>query len=133
MEKKEYIEARELNVYQLARQLSVLAWEIFEKLTWQDQKHMGDQFIRSIDSIGANIIEGYGRYHYLDKIRFYYIARASFNESVYHWLELLYERQRVEKGKVSEMQLIAKDLEVKLNNFIGATYNQYKKTKHEKR
>jgi len=29
----------------------------------------------------ANIAEGYGRYHYLDSLRFYYIARAHFQET----------------------------------------------------
>lgn len=28
---------------------------------------MGDQFITAADSFGANIVEGYGRYHNLDK------------------------------------------------------------------
>ena len=133
MDNKKYIEAKELKVYQLARQLSSMAWRIYESLSWQDKKIMGDQFIESTDSIGANIIEGYGRYHYLDKIRFYYISRASFNESIYHWLELLFEREKLKKEKLEEMTIVAKELEIKLNNFIGTTYNQYKKTKNNER
>ncbi len=35
---------------------------------------MGDQFIKSIDSVGANIADGYGRFHYLDRINFIIIA-----------------------------------------------------------
>ncbi|GIV44793.1 MAG: hypothetical protein KatS3mg035_1916 [Bacteroidia bacterium] len=31
---------------------------------------MGDQFVRATDSIGANIAEGYGRFHYLEKLKF---------------------------------------------------------------
>lgn len=133
MENKEFIPANKLNVYLLARNLSSIAWEVYEHLDWQDKKNMGDQFISSIDSIGANIIEGYGRYHYLDKIRFYYISRASFNESIYHWLDLLYERGKIDQDRFTKMNMIAKDLEIKLNNFIGTTYNQYKKSKDEKR
>ncbi len=133
MDKKEYIEAKELNVYKLARQLSTLAWKIYETLDWQDKKNMGDQFISAIDSIGANIIEGYGRYHFLDKIRFYYISRASQNEAIFHWLELLLERNKIQQGPFEEMVIIAKELQIKLNNFISSTYNQYKKSKDEKK
>jgi len=133
MEKKIYIQAKDLQVYQLARQLSGLAWKVYDALSWQEKKTMGDQFITSTDSIGANIIEGYGRYHYLDKIRFYYIARASFNESIYHWLDLLFERKKIKEESYLAMYAIAKQLEIKLNNFIGTTYNQYKKTKNEPR
>ena len=133
MNKKEFIEAKDLKVYQLARQLSKMAWKIYESLSWQDKKIMGDQFIESTDSVGANIIEGYGRYHYLDKIRFYYIARASLNESAIHWLELLLERNKINHEKFVEMIGVAKDLQVKLNNFIGTTYNQYKKSKNNEK
>jgi len=130
MNKKEFIEAKDLKVYQLARQLSKMAWNIYESLSWQDKKIMGDQFIESTDSVGANIIEGYGRYHYLDKIRFYYIARASLNESAIHWLELLLERNKINHEQYKEMIDVAKDVQVKLNNFIGSTFNQYKKSKN---
>ncbi|MDK2977886.1 MAG: hypothetical protein PWP52_600 [Bacteroidales bacterium] len=130
MNKKEFIEAKDLKVYQLARQLSKIAWNIYESLSWQDKKIMGDQFIESTDSVGANIIEGYGRYHYLDKIRFYYIARASLNESAIHWLELLLDRNKINHEQYKEMIDVAKDLQVKLNNFIGSTFNQYKKSKN---
>ena len=80
-EKKKYIGLDDLEVYQLARKLSAIGWEIYEGLSWQDKKTMGDQFISSTDSIGANVAEGYGRYHYLDKIRFYYHSRGSYLEA----------------------------------------------------
>ena len=38
---------------------------------------------RASVSIGLNIAEGYGRYHYLDCLRFYYhIARGSLDETL---------------------------------------------------
>ncbi len=131
MDKRDYIEAKDLKVYQLARQLSTMAWKIYDPMSWQDKKIMGDQFITSTDSIGANIVEGYGRYHYLDKIMFYYISRASYNESIFHWLELLRERKMISQEQFDEMKVVAKDLQIKLNNFIATTYNLYKKSKNE--
>ncbi len=90
-------------------------------MDWQTKKVIGDQFIRALDSIGANIAEGYNRYHYLDKVKFYYYARGSLAESCDHWLELLQERRLIQDKTYQKMKLIANKLSVKLNNFIGST------------
>ncbi len=123
MDKKKYIVLKDLEVYQLARKLSDIALQSYEGLNWQDKKIMGDQFIDSSDSVGANIAEGYKRYHYLDKIKFYYTSRASLSESSDHWLELLYERGKMKKKDFDAIKEIATKLSVKLNNLIDATYN----------
>ena len=117
-----HIELKDLEVYQLARQLSTTAWKIYLKLKWQDKKTMGDQFISSVDSVGANIAEGYGRYHYLDRIKFYYYARGSFMESRSHWLEILYEREKVNKEEFEAYCRISNILSLKLNNLISSVY-----------
>lgn len=122
MEKK-YIQLKDLEVYKLAMQLSQIGWDIYKSLDWQDRKIMGDQFIEAVDSIGANIAEGYGRYHYLDKIKFYYNSRASLSESCNHWLELLSQREKVNENKLRKVKEIQEKLSVKLNNFIVSTYN----------
>lgn len=122
MNKNSYIPLNNLEVYKLARELSQFGWEIYEILDWQDKKILGDQFIRAIDSVGANIAEGYSRYHYLDKIKFYYTSRASLAESCDHWLELLYERRKINIEKYDKIGSIKKELSIKLNNFIASTY-----------
>lgn len=123
---KNYITIQNLEVYKLARKLSELGWETYKKMDWQIKKINGDQFIESVDSTGANIAEGYGRFHYLDKIKFFYNARASLMECNDHWIELLFERGKVEKDEYNTFKHIAKELSVKLNNFISATYKSKK-------
>ena len=120
--KKNYILLENLEVYQLSRELSKIGWDIYKDMDWQTKKVIGDQFIRALDSIGANIAEGHARYHYLDKIKFYYYARDSFAESCNHWLELLQERELIQNKTYQEMKLIASKLSIKLNNFISSTY-----------
>ena len=120
--KKKYIPLQELEVYQLARKMSKIAWEIYQALAWQDKKIMGDQFIESTDSVGANIAEGYSRFHYLDRIKFYYNARASLAESCDHWLELLKERDKIKDTNYQKIQRIKEKLSLKLNNFIASNY-----------
>jgi len=121
-EKKEYIALKDLEVYQLARELSRIGWNIYSGLDWKTQKVNGGQFIESTDSTGANVAEGYGRYHYLDRIKFYYNARGSFLECNEHWIELLKERGKVSDELYSKYKEIALKFSKKLNNFISSTY-----------
>jgi four helix bundle protein len=130
MEKeKKFTRVEDLEVYRLARELSQIAWKVYEGLDWQNKKIMGEQFIRSTDSVGANIAEGYSRYHFLEKIKFFYIARGSLTECGTHWIELLKERSKVDEDQCRIFKAIAQKLEIKLNNFIAAIY----KTKTDNR
>ena len=90
-------------------------------MDFEDKKHMGDQFLRSADSVGANIAEGYGRYHYLDKVRFYHNARGSHLEAFTHCLELLSEREKISIEDFENIRVKASILQIKLNNFIAFT------------
>lgn len=121
--KKGYIKLEDLEVYQLSRELSRKAWDIYSSLKWEHKQTMGNQFIESADSIGANIAEAYGRYHYLDRIRFLYNSRGSKLESVNHWLSIKHERQLVSKEQFDELNTISDKLGIKLNNYIKSIYN----------
>ncbi len=116
-----YISLENLEAYKLSRKLSNNSWKVYQNLDWQLKKVIGDQMIRSIDSVGANIAEGYGRYHYLDKIRFYYNARGSLLEFK-HWLDLFFERNIIKREEYNifcnNYQQIAK----LLNGLIRSNY-----------
>jgi four helix bundle protein len=127
METQNFIELKNLEVYKLSRKLSTIAWEIFCRMDFMDKKHIGDQFLRSVDSIGANIAEGYGRFYYLDKVRFYYNSRASHYEAFTHWLELMLEREKISSDEFKAISDTAMKLQVKLNNFITATTKNARK------
>ena len=90
------MELQNLEVYQLARKISQSAWALYAGLSWQEKKIIGDQFISAVDSVGANIAEGWGRFHFLDRTRFNYHARGFLIESQ-HWLGLMVERSIVPK------------------------------------
>ena len=126
-EQKKYIPIQQLKVYQLARELSSKAWEIYGKFNFEQKKLFGDQFLRAIDSIGANIAEGYARYHALDQVRFYHIARASMSEAINHWSSLLLERTVISEIDCNFLFGKSKELEIKLNNFISTTRKSVEK------
>lgn len=113
----------DLEIYAIARELNKGAWDVHEKLDWRDKKIIGDQFISSTDSIGANIAEGFGRYHYLDKNKFYYNARGSLLESGY-WLAVLKERGKINDEAFTSLKTKLDKLHKKLNSFINATRDQ---------
>jgi four helix bundle protein len=122
-----YIPLRQLEVYQLSRKLASLAWDIYSKMSYEQKKVIGDQFVRSADSVGANIAEGYARFHYLEKVRFYHFSRGSLSECCQHWSELMLERKIINQDVFEGIQAIFKPLEVKLNNFISSTVKNAKR------
>jgi len=121
-----YIKLFDLEVYKIAREISEVVWGIYGSLSWQEKKILGDQYIESADSIGANIAEGYGRFHYLDKIKFYYNARGSLFECQ-HWTELMEERNIGNPKLLNKLKELLNNQEVKLNNFINSTYKSRNK------
>jgi four helix bundle protein len=70
----------DLECYQLGKQVFKEAYLIVSLLPSEEKYNLADQLRRAATSILLNIAEGYGRYHYLDCLRFYYIARGSITE-----------------------------------------------------
>lgn len=119
--KKEHIKLENLEIYQVGRELSKTVWLIFKDLDFQSKKLNGDQFVRATDSVAANIAEGYGRYHYLDKIKFMYNARGSLVESK-HWFETIDERNNINPDLSQRYKVLYSNLEPKLNAYISSIY-----------
>ncbi|MDZ7742642.1 MAG: four helix bundle protein [Bacteroidota bacterium] len=63
-------------------QLSNTVWDFVVNWSPFNKDTVGKQFVRSVDSISANIAEGFGRYSKKDKIRFYRISKGSLYESL---------------------------------------------------
>lgn len=120
--KKKFIPVHDLDVYRLARKLSGLAWLVYDRLTFQQRKIWGDQMLTAVDSVGANITEGYARFHFSEKSRFYYISRASLSEGVDHLIALGLERGIVNIDEYEAFVRLQTDIQVRLNNMIKSTY-----------
>ncbi len=70
----------DLECYQLALNVVHEAYRVAQRLPPEEKFNLADQLRRAGVSATLNIAEGYGRYHYLDSLRFFYIARGSLNE-----------------------------------------------------
>jgi four helix bundle protein len=66
-----------LRIFRLAEKMADAIWE--EVITWRPfaRDTVGRELVRSADSVGANIAEGHGRFHYRDEITFDYYGRGS--------------------------------------------------------
>ena len=60
-------------------------WQLCTNWSAFAQRTVGEQLCRAIDSVGANLVEGDGRYSKADALRFFIIARGSAREALY-WL-----------------------------------------------
>lgn len=95
----------------------VSTWKSFEKNT------MGKQIVRSADSIGANIAEAYGRYHFADKLNFMIYARGSLFETKY-WLNRAQSRHLISPSQADALISQLNQLGKSLNNLIRTTRAQ---------
>ncbi len=109
-----------LEVYQIAVVLSDEGWNVYSNLPQSLKFSVGNQFIRAIDSIGANIAEGYGRFHFKDKINFFYHARGSLWECK-HWCMLLFRRNLIDKPTYDRLLEKLEACGYKLNGLIKTT------------
>jgi four helix bundle protein len=107
-----------LRIYQLAETLADAIWEIVNRWNNFEKEVLGKQLIRSADSIGANISEGYGRGTMVDKKRFIIIARGSLYETK-HFLRRTFKRNLIDSSKIESLQKILNELTPKVNSYIN--------------
>jgi len=113
-----YPKIEELETYNLAIDI---AEEIYNIASNWDRIHLntiGYQIIRSADSIGANIAEGYGRYSFKENKLFCYYARGSLFETK-TWLLKAYKRDIMMKTEYNKLISDLETLHRKLNAYIS--------------
>ncbi|KKU12813.1 MAG: Ribosomal protein S23 [Parcubacteria group bacterium GW2011_GWC2_45_7] len=69
-----------LEAWQISHELVLAVYMVLKKFPKEERFGIIDQLRRAVSSITANIAEGWGRYHFADRIKFYYQARGSCSE-----------------------------------------------------
>jgi len=64
--------AKDLRILKQAEEIADKIWDIVIKLDHFAKDTIGKQLVSTADSIGANITEGYSRYHLKEGLNFYY-------------------------------------------------------------
>lgn len=100
---------------------SVVEWENLAKYS------IGQQIVRSADSIAANIAEGYGRFHFKDRKNFMFYARGSHYETI-TWLTKAKNRNIISlefyEGLITKLEKLG----VKMNNYINTLESKSNKS-----
>ena len=70
----------ELEAWKKANVLAIEIYILTKNFPLEEKYGMISQLRRAATSVAANIAEGFSRYHYKDKIKFYYNGRGSASE-----------------------------------------------------
>jgi four helix bundle protein len=113
-----YETVEEKRIYGRAERVADFIWEAASQ--WPDfaRRSVGLQLVRAGDSIGANIAEGFGRFHPADVCKFFYYARGSLRETVY-WLRRAYQRRLITDETYHHLQTELEQLAKELNQSIN--------------
>jgi len=116
----------DLDTWKKARKLTLHIYIITKDFPTDEKYGLISQMRRASSSIGANIAEGFERYHFKDKIRFYYQARRSIAE-IQNFLLLAKDLKFTEQTDFIKLGLITKDSFRLLNGLIRSTEKINKK------
>ena len=115
----------DVEAYRLSFRLSNQVWEAVATWSHFAQATVGQQLVRAMDSVSANIAEEFGRHGKRDKIKFYRIARGSLME-VLDWNEKAKTRGLLTADQYDALFAQLQKLPKSLNTLIKYTENSLK-------
>ncbi len=112
-----------LRVLQAAEEVADELWKLVVKWDQFQRDTVGKQMVRAVDSVGANIAEAFGRFHYGEKLQFLYYARGSLYETKY-WLNRGRSRNLFTEEVANEIAQKLSKIAHQLNTFVKTTKKQ---------
>ena len=109
----------DLRILKDAEEVADEVWKDVDKWQTFARNTVGEQLIRAVDSIGANIAESYGRFHYGEKLKFLYYARGSLFETKY-WLNRTSARDLIADEKTQGYTRQLSGLARQINAFANS-------------
>jgi four helix bundle protein len=117
----------ELECWKEARNLRLfITKEIINQIPNTEKYSLIDQIKRSSRSVGNNIAEGYGRFHFQENIQFCRIARGSLFETLDHGI-VAFEEGYISEENLNELRVIHNKTLLILNGYIKYLMNQKNK------
>ena len=108
-----------LEVWVRAKDFALVIYkEVIPHLPADEKWNLTQQLKRAAQSIPANIAEGHGRYHFLDNVRFCYMARGSLVEVQSH-MTLAHDLGYLSDDVYKRMTTLAESIGKQLNNYIA--------------
>ena len=122
MEEQKFLKLNDIEAYKLSFSLSNYVWHIISSWKNFEKDTIGKQFVRSTDSISANIAEGFGRFGKKDKIRFFRVAQGSLYETL-DWNEKSKVRHLIPLSDYNHILDVLHKLPKAINSLIKFTNN----------
>lgn len=116
----------DLDVYNSSIEISDIIWNLVIQWDNFSRNTIGIQIAKAIDSVGANISEGYGKGSKIDNARFVKIARGSLFETKY-WLNISNRRKLISDSEQSDIDSKIENLLPRLSAYINYLLNSSKK------
>ena len=117
---RKYLQLNDIEAYKKAFRLSNTLWDLIVRWEFFAKDTVGKQWVRALDSVSANIAEGFGRYHKKDKIKFYRYAKGSVYECL-DWCEKARIRGLLKDNQYDELHTQIKELPKSINGLIKFT------------
>jgi len=115
-----YRDYNDLSAYKISYELSNIVWDIVIRWSIFARDTVGKQYVKAVDSISANISEGFGRYNKKDKVHFYRYSFGSLKESM-SWTEKSHYRNLLREEQYLEIKGLLDQLPKEINSLIKYT------------
>lgn len=122
MEEKKYLRLNDIEAYRNSFSLSNFVWAAISCWKNLEKVTIGKQFIRAVDSVSANIAEGFGRYSKKNKIKFYRYSLASVYEAL-DWNEKARIRKILKPEQYEHVFQELQKLPKAINSLVKYTHN----------
>jgi four helix bundle protein len=108
----------DLDCYQMALEVMVQVHEFSKSLPPDEKYDLYMQIRRSSKGATGNIAEAYGRYHYLESLRYYSIARGELNETLAHLINAK-ALNYIDQPSFESLYTLIRQTEQALNGFMA--------------
>lgn len=125
MEEGKHKSFTELEVWKLSHELRLKINLLIKYLP----NYLANQIIRSACSVGANIAEGHGRFHFQENIQFCRQARGSLEETKDHLLFIKDAKFIKKPGSIEHLITLCEQIKPLLNGYIA--YLKKQKQTHQ--
>jgi four helix bundle protein len=118
----------DLECYQLALEVMAKIHAFSKTLPSEEKYDLYAQIRRVSKNITGNIAEAYGRYHYLDSLHYYSIARGELNETLARLIDARV-LEYVNQSDFESLYKLIRQTEQTLNGFISYVRRQRSSSK----
>jgi len=116
----------ELEVWKVSREYRIECSKMEKTFPSFEKYKLCDQLVRSSRSIGDNIAEGHGRFHYQENIQYCRVSRGSLQES-YNQIITAFDEEYISKERLGEMKAMRDRLLKLINGYMAWLKNQKEK------